>query len=67
MQAEDRAHRIGQTKEVLVATLVSAGTVEELVLDRAAQKRDIDAKVIQVRRASPPCHLAGGYSIGTSW
>ncbi|KAK9834176.1 hypothetical protein WJX81_005712 [Elliptochloris bilobata] len=47
LQAEDRAHRIGQKREVLVLVLVSAGTVEEDILDRARQKRDIDAKVIQ--------------------
>ena len=46
-QAEDRAHRIGQKREVLVLVLVSAGTIEEDILDRARQKRDIDAKVIQ--------------------
>ncbi len=46
-QAEDRAHRIGQTREVLVLVLVSAGTIEEDILDRARQKRDLDAKVIQ--------------------
>ena len=33
-QAEDCAHRIGQTKEVLVLVLVSAGTVEEDILDK---------------------------------
>ncbi|KAK9808778.1 hypothetical protein WJX72_003449 [[Myrmecia] bisecta] len=47
LQAEDRAHRIGQKREVLVLVLVSAGTVEQVILDRAQQKRDIDAKVIQ--------------------
>ena len=29
--------------------LVAAGTIEEAILERAQQKRDIDAKVIQVR------------------
>lgn len=48
MQAEDRAHRIGQKKEVLVLVLVSAGTIEQVILDRAQQKKEIDAKVIQV-------------------
>ena len=46
-QAEDRAHRIGQTKDVLVLVLCSAGTIEEVILDRAARKRELDAKVIQ--------------------
>ena len=53
MQAEDRAHRIGQKKEVLVLVLVSAGTIEEVILDRAQQKKEIDAKVIQVPTLLP--------------
>ncbi|XP_073009627.1 probable ATP-dependent DNA helicase CHR719 [Typha latifolia] len=46
-QAEDRAHRIGQKKEVRVFVLVSVGSVEEEILERAKQKMGIDAKVIQ--------------------
>ncbi|KAF5175558.1 Snf2 chromatin remodeling protein [Thalictrum thalictroides] len=46
-QAEDRAHRIGQKKEVRVFVLVSVGSIEEEILERAKQKRGIDAKVIQ--------------------
>ncbi|GAB2266574.1 Probable ATP-dependent DNA helicase chr12 [Dionaea muscipula] len=46
-QAEDRAHRIGQTKEVRVFVLVSVGSIEEVILERAKQKMGIDAKVIQ--------------------
>ncbi|XP_019053192.1 PREDICTED: probable ATP-dependent DNA helicase CHR12 isoform X2 [Nelumbo nucifera] len=46
-QAEDRAHRIGQKKEVRVFVLVSVGSIEEVILERAKQKRGIDAKVIQ--------------------
>ncbi|KAL9274153.1 putative ATP-dependent DNA helicase CHR12 [Drosera capensis] len=48
-QAEDRAHRIGQTKEVRVFVLVSVGSIEEVILERAKQKMGIDAKVIQAR------------------
>ena len=55
-QAEDRAHRIGQKKEVVVVVLVSAGTIEQVILDRAQQKKEIDAKVIQVScSVSPLC------------
>ncbi|XP_050217949.1 probable ATP-dependent DNA helicase CHR12 [Mercurialis annua] len=46
-QAEDRAHRIGQKKEVKVFVLVSVGSIEEVILERAKQKKGIDAKVIQ--------------------
>lgn len=47
LQAQDRAHRIGQTKEVRIFRLVSANTVEENILARANYKLDIDGKVIQ--------------------
>ena len=30
LQAEDRAHRIGQKREVLVLIMVSSGTIEEV-------------------------------------
>lgn len=46
-QAEDRAHRIGQKKQVLVLVFVTAGSIEEAIQIRAKEKRDIDAKVIQ--------------------
>ncbi|XP_072975768.1 probable ATP-dependent DNA helicase CHR719 [Typha angustifolia] len=46
-QAEDRAHRIGQKKEVRVFVLISVGSIEEEILERAKQKMGIDAKVIQ--------------------
>ena len=47
LQAQDRAHRIGQKKEVRVLRLISSQTVEELVLSRAQRKLEIDGKVIQ--------------------
>ncbi|CAI5489162.1 unnamed protein product [Closterium sp. Naga37s-1] len=46
-QAEDRAHRIGQKREVRVFVLVSVGSIEEEILERAKGKMGIDAKVIQ--------------------
>lgn len=47
LQAMDRAHRIGQTKEVRVFRLVTVGSVEEEMLEAAHHKLDIDARVIQ--------------------
>ncbi|KAG2230551.1 hypothetical protein INT48_009891 [Thamnidium elegans] len=47
LQAQDRAHRIGQTKEVRIFRLISTNSVEESILARANFKLDIDGKVIQ--------------------
>jgi ERCC4-related helicase len=50
LQAQDRAHRIGQTKPVKVFRLVTEHTIEEKVLDRAMKKLHLDALVIQQGR-----------------
>ncbi|CAJ0833861.1 5663_t:CDS:10 [Entrophospora sp. SA101] len=47
LQAQDRAHRIGQTREVQVLRLISQKSIEETILARAQYKLDIDGKVIQ--------------------
>jgi len=45
LQAQARAHRIGQKKEVKVYRLISKDTVEERILFRAQQKLYLDAIV----------------------
>lgn len=47
LQAQDRAHRIGQTKQVYVFRLVTEDSMEEKVLERALQKLRLDQLVIQ--------------------
>lgn len=37
----DRAHRLGQTKQVTVYRLVTQGTIEERILKRAKQKHTV--------------------------
>ena len=51
LQAMDRAHRIGQTKQVYVYRFVTENAIEEKVLERAAQKLRLDQLVIQQGRA----------------
>jgi hypothetical protein len=50
LQAQDRAHRIGQTKTVQVFRLVTEDTVEVKVVERAQQKLKLDAMVVQQGR-----------------
>lgn len=47
LQAQDRAHRIGQKKTVHVYRLVTEGTVEERIVERAQMRLRLDALVIQ--------------------
>ena len=51
LQAMDRAHRIGQTKQVVVFRFITENAIEEKVLERAAQKLRLDQLVIQQGRA----------------
>ena len=45
-QAVDRAHRIGQTKQVFAYRLIARDTVEEKVLELQKTKRDLAAAII---------------------
>jgi ATP-dependent helicase STH1/SNF2 len=50
LQAQDRAHRIGQTRAVLILRFITEKSVEEAMYQRARYKLDIDDKVIQAGR-----------------
>merc|ERR1719323_123919 len=50
LQAMDRAHRIGQKKQVKVFRLVTENTVDEKIVERAAVKLRLDRMVIQQGR-----------------
>ncbi|KAJ2814829.1 chromatin remodeling complex Adenosinetriphosphatase, partial [Coemansia furcata] len=54
LQAMDRAHRIGQTKQVYVYRFITEDSVEEKVLERAMQKLRLDQLVIQQGRLAQP-------------
>ena len=42
-QAMDRAHRLGQTKQVTVYRLICKGTIEERILQRAREKSEVSS------------------------
>ncbi|KAM9848221.1 lymphoid-specific helicase [Aulostomus maculatus] len=46
LQAQDRCHRIGQTKPVVVYRLVTANTIDQKILERASAKRKLEQIVI---------------------
>ncbi|XP_013135017.1 PREDICTED: chromatin-remodeling complex ATPase chain Iswi isoform X2 [Papilio polytes] len=50
LQAMDRAHRIGQMKQVRVFRLITDNTVEEKIVERAEVKLRLDKLVIQSGR-----------------
>jgi len=45
LQAQDRAHRIGQEKEVRVLRLMTVNSIEEKILAAARYKLNVDEKV----------------------
>jgi len=46
-QCQDRAHRIGQTRDVHIYRFISEGTIEANILRKSNQKRMLDDVVIQ--------------------
>lgn len=47
LQAQDRAHRIGQTRPVIVYRFATKGTVESMLLEKADSKRRLEKLVIR--------------------
>jgi ATP-dependent helicase STH1/SNF2 len=47
IQAQDRAHRIGQKQEVKVLRLITRTDIEEEILSKAAFKKNLDDKIIR--------------------
>jgi DNA helicase INO80 len=44
-QAADRAHRIGRTKDINIYKLITKKTIEERIMQRAKQKKDVQQTV----------------------
>ena len=61
IQAQDRCHRIGQTKPVMIYRLVSANTIDQKIVERAAAKRKLEKMIIHKEKFK-----SGASSIATS-
>lgn len=57
LQAQDRAHRIGQKKQVNVQRLVTEMTCEQRIVERAAVKMKIDHMIVQSGRLAQGARL----------
>lgn len=53
-QAMDRAHRLGQTRQVTVYRLLTRGTIEERMRNRAKQKEQVQQVVMEGKAAAFP-------------
>lgn len=60
LQAQDRAHRIGQKKQVTVYRLITADTFEERILQMAERKLLLDHVVIAKSHGAKESDLADG-------
>merc|ERR1719222_1198830 len=61
LQAQDRCHRIGQTKPVMIYRLVSANTIDQKIVERAAAKRKLEKMILHKEKFK-----SGASSIATS-
>ncbi|KAM0712304.1 hypothetical protein Q7P37_011399 [Cladosporium fusiforme] len=64
LQAQDRAHRIGQTRPVIVYRFATKGTVEQMLLEKADSKRRLEKLVISKGRFKS---LRGGDGAGADF
>jgi len=52
-QAADRAHRIGQTKPVLIQKIVAKNTVEERIIELQIRKKELAESILSGASAAP--------------
>ena len=67
LQAMDRAHRLGQTKQVTVYRLVVKGTVEERILQRAEEKSEVGVALISCDTDYIICTVTIDTKDGNHW
>jgi SNF2 family DNA or RNA helicase len=58
-QSEDRAHRIGQTKQVTIIDLVARGTVDAVIIEALRQKQNLSEYVRRSIARADTDHLYG--------
>jgi ATP-dependent DNA helicase len=46
LQAQDRVHRIGQLKPVIIYRLITSNSIEKKILEKARAKRTLERLVI---------------------
>jgi DNA helicase INO80 len=63
-QAMDRAHRLGQTRQVTVYRLLARGTIEERMRDRAKQKEHVQQVVMEGKTSTEQDEEAVGFQKG---
>ncbi|KAI9714816.1 MAG: putative DNA helicase ino80 [Bogoriella megaspora] len=64
-QAMDRAHRLGQTRQVTVYRMITRGTIEERIRKRALQKEEVQRVVISGGAQTADGKPAGGVDFNT--
>jgi hypothetical protein len=60
MQAEDRLHRIGQARNVLIQYLIGLGTIDEIIRDKVLQKLITDEELFGEQKQGLKRSFQGG-------
>jgi len=64
LQAQDRCHRIGQTKPVVIYRLVTVNTVESKIIEKATAKRKLEKLVMHKGKFKVPSGESKSSTLG---